>query len=127
MNISRSNYEIWFIDHADGKLTAAQEKQLMCFLEDHPDLKEEFELFLADDLSLADVNVEMPGKEMLKKHLISSEQLIAYFENDLSQKDRSAVESALKNNKSLAAEYSVLEPAEVIHCIQLDTVASYSN
>jgi len=41
MNISRDNYESWFLDYIDGKLDAGQSEMLMSFLEFNPDLKSE--------------------------------------------------------------------------------------
>ena len=42
MKIDRSNYEIWFIDWLDGNLNSLQIEQLKLFLDQNPDLKEEF-------------------------------------------------------------------------------------
>jgi hypothetical protein len=42
MEISRQNYEQYFVDYLDGKLTDEQVGILMSFLEFNPDLKEEF-------------------------------------------------------------------------------------
>jgi hypothetical protein len=41
MKPDRSNYEIWFIDWLDGKLTGPETDLLKSFLEENPDLKEE--------------------------------------------------------------------------------------
>jgi hypothetical protein len=87
MHIDRSNYEIWFIDWLDGNLNNHQVEQLELFIDQNPDLREEFN-------DLAPVNPAPSGisfqhKEHLKKSLsdISESQLeylcVAYHENDL--------------------------------------------
>ncbi len=43
MNISRDNYESWFLDYLEGKLDAGQVQILMNFLEFNPDLRRELE------------------------------------------------------------------------------------
>lgn len=43
MDISRNNYESWFLDYLDGNLDARQVEILMSFLDFNPDLKVELE------------------------------------------------------------------------------------
>ena len=43
-NINRNNYEIWMIDYLDGNLVEEKVKQLLYFMDNNPDLKEEFEM-----------------------------------------------------------------------------------
>jgi hypothetical protein len=88
MKPDRSNYEIWLIDWLDGNLDEVRTEQLMAFLDENPDLREE-----ADSLSVtrleADKNAS-PLKYRLKKTasdlpLSQVEYLsVAYLENDLS-------------------------------------------
>ena len=53
MEISRQNYEQYFIDYLDGNLNPEQVEILLSFLEFNPDLKEEFtsigKIFLVPD------------------------------------------------------------------------------
>ncbi len=87
MKPDRSNYEIWFIDWIDGKLSDQQSEELSLFLRDNPDLREELE-----SLSLVNLKSDksiFTGKETLKKSAgsYSAEQFehlcIACLENDL--------------------------------------------
>ena len=41
MDISRNNYESWFLDYLDGRLNAAEEEILLSFLEFNQDLRTE--------------------------------------------------------------------------------------
>ena len=51
MEIDRSNYEIWLIDWIDGNLNSLQIDQLKLFLNENPDLREEFNDFNSMNLS----------------------------------------------------------------------------
>lgn len=93
MLIDKSNYEIWVIDWLDGNLNSFQAAQLMAFLDQNPDLREE----LCDlrSVKLISSMSSFPNKEELKKAPsdISQSQFeylcAAYLENDLtfSQKE----------------------------------------
>ncbi len=45
--INLSNYEDWFLLYADGELTVAEQEAVLQFVNGHPELKEEFDLFLS--------------------------------------------------------------------------------
>ncbi len=88
MKPDRSNYEIWFIDWVDGKLTGPQVEELKIFLSNNPDLREELETLSLTKLRPGRGN--FPLKDSIKKSAdsYSNEQFehlcIAYLENDLS-------------------------------------------
>ena len=88
MKPDRSNYEIWLIDWLDGILDQAQVEQLMLFLDENPDIREE-----ADSLALTTLSPEkslLSGKDSLRKTTseLTTSQIeflsVAYLENDLS-------------------------------------------
>jgi hypothetical protein len=92
MQIDRSNYEIWFIDWLDGNLNSQQVEQLMLFLNENPDLMEEF-----NDLPvvrLLPYGSSFPNKIKLRKLAsdISPVQFeylcAAYLENDLTDSQK---------------------------------------
>jgi hypothetical protein len=43
MKPDRTSYEIWLVDYLDGNLDSGQAGLLMAFIEENPDIKEEFE------------------------------------------------------------------------------------
>ncbi|MES2558505.1 MAG: hypothetical protein V4590_02110 [Bacteroidota bacterium] len=51
MNIDRNNYELFLMDYLDGKLDAIQVSEVLLFLEQHPDIKTEFEGVAAISIS----------------------------------------------------------------------------
>ncbi len=102
MKPDRSNYEIWLIDWLDGNLDEARTEQLMAFLQENPDLKEE-----ADSLSLArldpDMNISVM-KSGLKRDPadLPPSQVeylsIAFLENDLSAAQAGELKESISLN-----------------------------
>ena len=66
MKITINNYEEWMIDYVEGNLSNDQRRQLAEFLEFHPELKAELELFGQTKLQ-PDTKVVFANKEVLKK------------------------------------------------------------
>ena len=54
MNINKNNYEAFFLDYHEGNLSPQQVADLLLFIEQHPELEEEFESF--ENFSIADNN-----------------------------------------------------------------------
>lgn len=103
MNID--NYELYFLDYAEGNLSPARERELFAFLENHPEYREEFDAF---------VNVQMPPFTDPEKRISRSLKMdpagretsslpfgllcISYLEGDLEPEDRAAFERHLKQD-----------------------------
>ena len=119
MILNRSNYEIWLIDYLDCNLDEIRLNQLFSFLEENPDLRQEFE-----DISgfkiIHDGNPYV-NKNLLKKTPsdISSEQFdflcVAEAENDLDpeQKDElgAIVREDQERKKIMQTKYHMI-PSE---------------
>ena len=113
MIINRENYEAYFLDYYEGNLTESRAEELMDFLAQHPDLREEFEsfelVFLPDDLKMV-----MPGKDQIKKpentrpgsHSLDK-QMIAYFEGDLDEESSSTLLAAVAKDPSLQKDFAL--------------------
>lgn len=91
MDINPENYESYFLDYIEGRLSADDEIEIMAFLRNHPGLKEELEQYR--ELKLDPAETMIPQKDLLKKSLsgdvmITPDTLdefsIAYLEKDLS-------------------------------------------
>ena len=63
--ITRENYEIFFLDYAEGNLNPSQVKELYAFLKAHPDLKQELEAY--ENITLPAADDIHDDKEELKK------------------------------------------------------------
>lgn len=66
--INKNNYEAFFLDYHEGNLSPQQVADLLLFVEQHPELKEEFECF--ENFVLEDFSsIEFENKSNLKKDL----------------------------------------------------------
>jgi hypothetical protein len=114
MNINRNNYETFFIDYLDGVLSADQVSELLQFLDENPDLKEE----LSDIESIPVVTEEIfeyPDKQILKKRPVLSvgpinelnyqEYLIGSVEGDLSVAESRLLERFVLRNPEIARDW----------------------
>jgi hypothetical protein len=65
MKINRDNYEAYFLDYHEGTLTPEEMAEVLVFVGQNPDLKEEFEEF--ENISLpTDESINFAGKDFLK-------------------------------------------------------------
>lgn len=114
MEIKRNNYEIFFIDYFDGKLSEEQISMLMLFLSKNPDLTEEFSNF--EEITLPVSEIKFADKNLLKAItqqplLISDDNFaelnIAYIEGDMNQQEKNYFEKYLLKNPDKYREFSV--------------------
>ena len=113
MQIDRSNYEIWLIDWLDGNLSDIQVEQLQPFLNENPDLKEEF-----DELTTFRLNPSPKSfthKDHLKKEAadISESQFeylcVAYLENDLSAGQQSELMEIIDQDPEKKKSFELIQ------------------
>jgi hypothetical protein len=127
MDISRDNYESWFLDYFDGHLDAGQIEMLMSFLEFNPDLKEELESM--EMMQVKPGEMEYDLKASLRKPLERpdpgsiaenfEDYCISSMEKQTSQAEESMIQEIMENDpdkKALHGLYSslVLEADENI-------------
>lgn len=105
-NISRENYEVWFIDYLDGKLGESSKQELNAFLEANPDLAEELKSF--ESLELKPEPVAFSPKSQLEKseaglmEISDSEYLLVkQMEEGLNDDEEQELAQILKNDESL--------------------------
>jgi len=67
MEITRENYESWFLDYLEGRLEEGMMDEFIRFVHENPDLKEELSGYEA--VSLDDRGMVFEGKEKLKKEV----------------------------------------------------------
>lgn len=126
MNITRNNYESWFIDYIDGTLTAEQQAELLLFLEQHPDLKAEFHDFVSEMPPQLPLPPSLPDTFLssLKRGEVNEQNLdyhlIASLEGDLRAEEQNKLDAFLKENPHLQRQQKLvaatrLEPVEEIY------------
>jgi hypothetical protein len=107
MKINRSNYELFFLDYFDGKLSDAEQENLFVFLKHHPDLNDEFKSFELITLE-EDHSIQFNDKDTLRKNSVLSAScinesnftnfFIAWHEGDLNSEEKLAVQNFLAVN-----------------------------
>ena len=122
MKINKKNYEEWFLDYFEERLTPEQVEELMAFLELNDDLKEEFESF--ENITLPPAKpVIFDAKEKLKKIGIISVGdineknceafLVAEVEGDLSSEQSDNLFEFLEKNPTLKKELELLKKSKL--------------
>lgn len=111
--INLNNYEIWFLDYLEDRLSSKQVAQLDQFLEDHVNLKLELE-----EMSMVVVspdNISYDHKIELRREIDPSSELedyvISKMEGDIPKTGISDFENLVRNNKNaqdLVNEYEIL-------------------
>jgi len=128
IKITRHNYESFFIDYIDGSLSAAEQAELMAFLEQNADLAEELEGIRRVMLE-AKPN-EYGNKEELKR--VDHTQLgiksrvdylcIAELENDISPKEEEELSTIISKSKENKLAHSLYQKLKLTP----DKTISYS-
>jgi hypothetical protein len=99
MNITRDNYEEFFILYLDNELNSVDRGEVERFVNENPDLKNELELLLQTRMT-PDHNLVFDGKEQLLKTDLPApinknnfeEWLLLYIDNELTSQQKIAIE-----------------------------------
>lgn len=113
MSINSENYGAWIVDYFDGRLSEKEVRQLMLYLDAHPECKAEFDTF--EPVSLQKEAVSFPDKEGLKhKEIIPvgrmdetnyQEIFMEAHDGALSQDETEVLRNFLKKNPHLKDEF----------------------
>jgi hypothetical protein len=100
MEINKNNYEAFFLDYFEGNLNDLQTQHLFQFLENNPELKNEFKSF--ENISIEKEEIVFEEKNDLIKPEVNHHNyqsfLIASAERDLNRTEERALESFLKSH-----------------------------
>jgi hypothetical protein len=115
MNINKNNYEAFFLDYHEGNLSPQQVADLLLFIEQHPELKEEFESF--ENVTLDDLSaVSFGDKTGLKKEITitnAEEYLIRSIEGTLSPADMVLLENFIKQHPQYITELELFQKTKL--------------
>jgi len=116
--INLSNYELFFIDYMDGKLSDNQIAQLHLFLDKYPNLKSE--LNGLSGIGLIPVQIVYADKALLLKNESSlsgsliDDRMIALFENDMDMVESRKLLQEISESPLLQREYSLYNQTRII-------------
>jgi hypothetical protein len=113
--INKDNYEEYFLLYVDNELTAAEKASVEAFIEEHPGLKTELDMFLATRLDMEDVKME--GVEELYKYdekdLINAGNIeefqVLSIDNELTNEEQKALDSFHKDHPEAASNFEWLK------------------
>jgi hypothetical protein len=109
MKINEENYQAFLLDMTEGRLSAGQQEELLCFLEENPGLEADPDI---GNFTLPAGEIAFPSREDLKKGA-SAEVIttgnydqfcIASLEGDLSASGEERLDAFLENNPLCASE-----------------------
>ncbi len=122
MKLTRKNYEQFFLDYFEGNLPDNRMGELMRFLDENPDLRDEFDAFemiRVDD----DDAIRFPGKDSLKKsggvtECISPDNYETYFaayaEGDLDESEKTKVEAFAASDPYYGRELELIQQTRLV-------------
>lgn len=103
MSIDKNNYEIYLMDYLEGNLSPNEVAEVLLFLEQHADIKQEFEAMQSFALNTDEVSLD-------KSTLLKSENdfyqqlLVKEIEGELSMIEKVTLQQAIKQNPALQQE-----------------------
>jgi hypothetical protein len=125
MQINKNNYEAFFLDYHEGNLTAEQVAVLLLFVEQHPELKEEFENF--ENIFLDDFSIPVfDNKALLIKEITpvnKEDYFIGKVESCLNTSDEALLNDFLKQHPAAISELQLFYKTK----LQADTSISFEN
>lgn len=114
MQISRHNYETFFLLYVDKELSTAERRAVDVFVQENPDLQ--IELALLQDTVMSTDDIKLDKKDWLYREeeiTALQENLLLYADEELSATDKKAVEFLLTIDKSARAEWAVLQQTKL--------------
>ena len=121
MNITRHNYEEYFILYMDNELGSEDRRQVELFVQENADLKEELDWLLQSRL-VPDDSFVFDNKEQLMKtsgaESISTtsyeEWLLLYTDNELTAEQKTAVEKFVGDHPAIQEELALLQKTRLL-------------
>jgi len=118
MNINRNNYEEYFLLYADKELSADEKNMVEMFVQQNPDLEEEF-VMLQQSVIKPDNTITIDKSSLFRKEAGQQEQYInqsnyqekflLYADNELSLPEIEETEKFVLANPSLQNEFTLLQ------------------
>lgn len=120
MDINRNNYEDFFLLYADNELSKTERKVVEIFVQENPDLKEEFGMWKLS-INTPDEDVKLMDKSFLLKKeppFINEnnyeEIFVRYHDNELSGEKRKETENFAAENSTFKTDFELIGKAKLI-------------
>lgn len=125
MSINRNNYEEFLLLYIDGELTIQQQKEVEFFINQHTDIKQEFNDLLntklkATDVYFGDISTLLKDEKASINLNNYQEHFLLFVDNELSKENKHATETFVLQHPALQNEFTTLQqtklPIETIEC-----------
>lgn len=114
MNITRHNYETFFLLYVDKELSAADRKAVDVFVQENPDLQMELSLLQQTVVNADDVVLDKKDWLFMEEDISAlQENLLLYADNELTASDKNAVDSLLTSDKKALTEWNILQQTKL--------------
>src|SRR6185437_4053228 len=119
MDINRNNYEEFFLLYADNELSKTERKVVEIFVQENPDLKEEFSMWKLsinipdEDLKLLDKSFLLKKEPPFINENNYEEIFVGYHDNELSDVQRKEVQNFVKENSKLKPGFELIGKAKL--------------
>ncbi|HUS02389.1 MAG TPA: hypothetical protein VMY77_11715 [Chitinophagaceae bacterium] len=118
MNINRNNYEEYFLLYADKELSADEKSLVEMFVQQNPDLEEEF-VMLQQSVVKPDNTITLDKSSLFRKEVLRQaqyinqdnyeEKFLLYTDNEMSLSEIEETEKFVLSNPSLQTEFTLLQ------------------
>lgn len=113
--ITRHNYEEFFLDYHEGKLTNEEKSMVLLFIETNADLQEEFYSFTNVCLEpMEDSRMEKSDLYNGPHHSNREDYFIGLIEGDLTDSELSQTHDLIRDNEAYQLELSVFEKTKLM-------------
>ena len=120
MNINRNNYEDFFLLYADNELSKTERKIVEIFVQENPDLKEEFSMMKLT-INSPDEKIKLLDKSFLLKKeppFITEnnyeEVFVLYHDDELSEQQKTETEKFIAENPKFNEEFELILNSKLV-------------
>lgn len=114
MNITRHNYETFFLLYVDKELSAAERKAVDVFVQENPDLQMELALLQDTVMTADDIVLDKKGWLYMEEDITAlQENLLLYVDEELNHADKKTIEAILATDIAAQKEWTVLQQTKL--------------
>ena len=114
MQISRHNYETFFLLYVDKELSAAERKAVEVFVKQNPDLQTELILLQQTVVKPDDIVLDKKDWLYMEEDITAlQENLLLYADDELNGADKKTIEAVLATDKTAQTEWAILQQTKL--------------
>ena len=114
MDITRHNYETFFLLYVDKELPAAERNAVDVFVQENPDLQMELALLQDTVMTADDIVLDKKGWLYMEEDITAlQENLLLYVDEELNHADKKTIEAILATDIAAQKEWTVLQQTKL--------------